>query len=75
MRTRIEWEPELLQEHPVGTWVRVKVFGGWIVISTTILPKGEVSESMVFIPDPNHQWTILQPLKEEPKKTSIAEEF
>jgi hypothetical protein len=36
---------------------RAKVIGGWIVHNATKLPNVG-SESMVFIPDPNHEWTL-----------------
>jgi len=41
---------------------RAKVFGGWIIKSHTYSTKSFVanliSESMVFMPDPNHEWKI-----------------
>lgn len=45
---------------------RAKVIGGWIIRASTILAgsgfdAGDVpaiSESMVFIPDPEHKWEI-----------------
>jgi hypothetical protein len=78
MRTRIEWEWEKLDKYTL----RAKVFGGWLVlhaypVTITDHKKRDMSqsESMVFVPDPNHQWTILSPPKEEPKKPSVADEF
>lgn len=36
---------------------RAKVFGGWIVNSRTCVgPRAH--ESMVFVPDANHEWEI-----------------
>jgi hypothetical protein len=32
---------------------RAKVFGGWIVLSDTLN-----SESMTFVPDPEHLWEV-----------------
>ena len=39
---------------------RAKVFGGWIVRTCEINDSNteSTSESMVFIPDPNHEWGI-----------------
>lgn len=38
---------------------RVKVFGGWIVNNLTLDEvESNQSESMVFVPDPNHEWVI-----------------
>lgn len=42
---------------------RVKVFGGWIVRNNTISyrligQQTTLSESMVFVPDPNHDWEV-----------------
>ena len=36
---------------------RTKVFGGWLVNSYTSY-KEKISESMTFIPDPEHKWVI-----------------
>jgi len=40
---------------------RSKVIGGWLVINRTGIPVRDeqvISESMVFIPDPKHEWSI-----------------
>ena len=43
---------------------RAKVIGGWLVNNNTytdVINKGNersLSESMVFVPDPNHEWKI-----------------
>ena len=40
---------------------RLKVIGGWIIKSENSLyenGKWALSESMVFVPDPNHEWEI-----------------
>lgn len=37
---------------------RAKVHGGWIVRNTTWADTEQLSESMVFVPDINHEWTI-----------------
>jgi hypothetical protein len=66
MRTRIEWNWEVLDEKTV----RAKVIGGWILLHIQqTFATGEVgkktdvkivnSESMVFVPDTEHRWNIL----------------
>lgn len=39
---------------------RGKVFGGWIVNNINYLNDNNqsISESMVFIPDPEHKWSV-----------------
>lgn len=39
---------------------RTKVIGGWIVKSYFINPIGDrrTNSSIVFVPDPNHEWLI-----------------
>jgi hypothetical protein len=36
---------------------RAKVFGGWIIHSFDSV-EDSLSESMVFIPDPKHEWDL-----------------
>jgi hypothetical protein len=63
MRKKIEWKWEVLDEHTS----RCKVIGGWIVVC---LVQGkdhtgktkQISSSMTFIPDRDHEWTISEPL-------------
>ena len=67
MRKHYRWEWEKLDEF---NW-RAKVIGGWL-IKTRMFIEGKrgvvMSESMVFIPDSEHQWGILpQPKAEEPE--------
>jgi hypothetical protein len=65
MRKKIEWQWEKLD----GNTLRAKVIGGWIVRCIGGLLKTEVtsvkdakslpmSESMVFVPDRDHEWVI-----------------
>ena len=49
----IEFEMEKIDD---GIF-RAKVFGGWIVKSSRDVYNA-VSESMVFIPDPKHEWEM-----------------
>lgn len=38
---------------------RLKVFGGWIVYSSSQNDNGDnTAESMVYVPDPNHEWQV-----------------
>ena len=57
---KFEWEDlhELSSGIAGNATVRAKVFGGWIVHHTWVLNKNEIAESMVFVPDPNHEWVI-----------------
>lgn len=59
--------PELIDfkwEQLDSVTFRVKVFGGWIVnrmceIHTNSMESGRmITDSMVFIPDPNHLWKV-----------------
>jgi len=67
MRKRIEWKWEQLDENTF----RAKVRSGWLVIhkSSSMIGGGKIttynlSESMQFVPDNDHQWEILPPLNE-----------
>lgn len=67
MRKKIEWKFEELDKFTK----RAKVMGGWILHheSNALLEKNNKfsvvkSESMVFIPDRDHEWTIVQPVDE-----------
>lgn len=55
---KFEWEK--LAESPMHVTARAKVFNGWIVINNSCLEETNpaMSESMVFIYDPNHEWKI-----------------
>lgn len=39
---------------------RMKVFGGWIVLHSDwlVTERYQICESMVFVPDPNHEWVL-----------------
>jgi len=77
MRTRLEWNWEQLDE---GTF-RAAVFGGWLILHIkTVMIVGKntaqiQSESMSFVPDREHSWSILKPVVESEKKPSIANDF
>lgn len=67
MASKIEWE-HIYYDPPRGyktyeeTTERVKVFGGWIVKNFHKYDN-MFSESMVFIPDPDHKWSLDQEAK------------
>lgn len=75
MRKRIEWDWEKVDRRTE----RAKVIGGWLIRSFNY--KNEKSfevtaESMVFVPDSNHDWTIVAPFnpsKPEPEKVDANE--
>ena len=46
---------KFLWERINDTMRRAKVFGGWLV---NYYGGGEDGETMTFIPDPHHEWTI-----------------
>ena len=56
---KFEWES--ISETQKHTTCRAKVHGGWIIncLTNVIDNSGyNTSESMVFIPDPKHEWTV-----------------
>lgn len=63
MRKKIEWQWEELSDGAR----RVKVIGGWIVNMHRRCDNGKLAsfdQSSVFIPDRDHEWHILEPVKE-----------
>lgn len=75
MRKKIEWQWEKLDANTL----RAKVIGGWILRCVGglqpvgIVPVKEaktlpLSESMVFVPDRDHEWAIIAPF--DPSVTS-----
>lgn len=75
MRKKIEWEWEKLDE----STYRAKVIGGWLV-KTHNSAEGKhnwaISETVTFIPDRDHEWTISKPMKDVLKeRKSLAEDF
>ncbi len=78
MRKRFEWQWEQLDE---ATW-RAKTIGGWLVLHVkTFTVSGKnysmsQSESMQFVADRDHEWSILPPIEpEKPKQTVKASDF
>jgi len=61
MQINFEWENLKVEKGPVGYRTqRAKVIGGWLIknISWDSGDGIAVSESMVFIQDPEHLWKI-----------------
>jgi hypothetical protein len=58
---RFDWEKIYSNAGSVvGATYRAKVYGGWIVKSFEVndCNSETTSESMVFVPDPRHEWKI-----------------
>jgi len=59
-----KWEKLAAGDDGSGSW-RVKVIGGWIFNNLTMINTHQdgtqrmATETSVFIPDPEHQWTII----------------
>jgi hypothetical protein len=49
MRIEFDWE------NIGGDAYRSRVIGGWVLLS---YEKNTGNQSMVFIPDPNHEWEV-----------------
>jgi len=52
IKERFEWELLKRINSPYASTYRAKVPGGWIVLHWS------ETKSMVFIPDPNHEWKV-----------------
>lgn len=57
MKIPFEWEILECNEKRSIRTARAKVYGGWIV-NSCVDKEALCCESMVFIPDPNHEWEI-----------------
>jgi len=60
MKIPFEWENLIYKEsgsQSLSSTDRAKVYGGWIV-NTRLFNGKNGHESMVFIPDVNHEWVI-----------------
>jgi hypothetical protein len=72
MRKKIEWLWERLDKDTY----RAKVIGGWIVKSGWTPEEREVDLSMIFVPDRDHEWVIVQIIKpEESAPSKLAKDF
>ena len=59
MITEFEWEVMLSSTYSVTS--RAKVFGGWIILHESDITYEDgynSNTSMVFVPDPLHQWNF-----------------
>jgi hypothetical protein len=60
--SQFNWELLTNDSKNANAVMRAKVWGGWIVHSGTFFHDVEqpitYSESMVFVPDPKHEWCI-----------------
>jgi hypothetical protein len=57
MRIPFKWEMLDINENKNIRTARSKVYGGWL-INSCIDKQDTCCESMIFIPDPEHQWKI-----------------
>jgi len=84
MIKKMQWNWERLDANTY----RAKVIGGWIVLhcgganscsdtlSSAELKKLPLSESMVFMPDRDHEWTIVTPKADiQVEKSALAKDF
>lgn len=55
---KFEWETIYASKGNHHVTTRAKVFGGWLVKHRSIPPNSDLIASMVFVPDPNHEWEI-----------------
>jgi hypothetical protein len=56
-----EWERIVDSEYDNAGFLteRLKVFGGWMVINLSWDDnKHTESQSSIFVPDPNHEWSL-----------------
>jgi hypothetical protein len=54
---KVTWDWESLDEHTY----RVKVFGGWMVVTQLLSGKGNISISSIFVADRDHEWYPVKP--------------
>ena len=71
-RYRLEWEWETLDDNSC----RAKVIGGWLVRHWSNDGRRITSDTMVFVADRDHEWSILTP-KADPivERSAIAKDF
>ena len=66
----------MLDDHTHSKTSRVRVIGGWLVNHSFQHPKGNVSESTVFVPDRDHEWEIMPPIVDpQIERSNIAKDF
>lgn len=52
---------ERISETENSATARAKVIGGWLVHATQSADKKNISTSMQFVSDKDHEWIIVQP--------------
>lgn len=62
---KFEWEMLSSENYFMGYMMsthRAKVLGGWLVLNRNYCNGKEtsISESMIFIPDPEYKWVITE---------------
>lgn len=67
MIKKMEWKWEVLDEFTK----RAKVIGGWLVVHGSHTNKGAISDAMSFVPDSDHQWTIIVPKVDVQQEANI----
>lgn len=73
MVKKIEWKPEMLDENTY----RVKVIGGWMLVTNLHSSKGGgVGICSLFISDQHYEWQILEPIIDHKiAKENLAKNF
>ncbi len=74
MRKKMEFKWELINESNEGKYqtLRAKVIGGWLVQTVFQDMKIKVlTTSLTFMPDRDHEWTIVSPLTEQSIKPKV----
>lgn len=56
LHTKAEWET--IQSEPYQSTNRLPVIGGWLVAVVEYGEDGGIAQSVVFVPDPKHEWTV-----------------
>lgn len=59
-KIHFEWEcfDQGISSHEPEETSRAKVFGGWLVYAREFHEDGYRACTMVFVPDPNHEWEL-----------------
>jgi len=60
MREKYPKKWEKVTDEPEAGCSRLKIYGGWLVVAWANPSRGEpkLSESLVYVPDPEHRWKI-----------------
>lgn len=63
MRKKLEFNWELIHKSETHATYRAAVYSGWILLHHTLIGK-QMIESMVFLPDKEHDWFVTNAPKE-----------